>query len=201
MHVFSHNDMSFFLKLFLLQAYSNAWIAGAPALHRPLEKLLGTWNGVFPEHVLEEVRVRRAAGTPTVVTSTIGPKPMMMDPRLSSEQAIPSAMPTWQQFPSSVAGALRPMGVPQAPVVIAPAPLSSGIKTDESSRTQDLTGATVAPSITSMPDLMSLISAVNAVKQKTGVRETNGSGEPGMSESFEKEPPSLNFDAKAIKVY
>ena len=47
-------------RVFVLQIFRNAWVMGAPALHRPLEKLLGTWTGVFPAHVLDAVRTRLA---------------------------------------------------------------------------------------------------------------------------------------------
>ncbi|KAG7673283.1 hypothetical protein Ndes2526B_g03286 [Nannochloris sp. 'desiccata'] len=40
--------------------YTSAWVAGAPGLHRPLDKLLNTWTGVFPPHILDAVRTRVA---------------------------------------------------------------------------------------------------------------------------------------------
>jgi len=42
------------------QIYTNAWVAGAPGLHRPLDKLLNTWTGVFPPLTLDAIRARIA---------------------------------------------------------------------------------------------------------------------------------------------
>lgn len=72
---------------FLLQIYSDAWIIGAPGLHKPLQKLAATWEGVFPPHVLRAVHASVSvtnAPRQQVVDSSQR-KPMVKDPRLGSD--------------------------------------------------------------------------------------------------------------------
>jgi pre-mRNA cleavage complex 2 protein Pcf11 len=48
----------------LPEVYAAAWAAGAPGLHRPLERLMATWGGVFPAAALDAARARAAAAPP-----------------------------------------------------------------------------------------------------------------------------------------
>ncbi|KAI7842625.1 hypothetical protein COHA_003729 [Chlorella ohadii] len=50
--LFAHN---------LPEAFMSAWQAGGPGLHRPLDKLLGTWTGVYPQALLADIQGRVAA--------------------------------------------------------------------------------------------------------------------------------------------
>ncbi|EFN55776.1 hypothetical protein CHLNCDRAFT_145220 [Chlorella variabilis] len=45
----------------LPEAYMSTWQHGGAGLHRPLDKLLGTWSGVFPTPVLNDIYGRLAA--------------------------------------------------------------------------------------------------------------------------------------------
>ena len=81
------------------------WFAGAPGLHRPLDKLLGTWAGVFPQALLADIQARvaaarAAAAPPPALQPTLqppgygagggygqaAPPPMAADPRLAQQQ-------------------------------------------------------------------------------------------------------------------
>jgi hypothetical protein len=86
--------------------FGSAWTMGAPGLHRPLEKLLGTWRGVFPAATLEAVRARMAAPGAQYAGSNghhpaqaAGPIPMTLDPRLAGagQGAYPQPPPQQQQ--------------------------------------------------------------------------------------------------------
>ena len=46
------------------QAFMSTWHTGGPGLHRPLDKLVTTWEGVFPPPLLAEIRARLAAVRP-----------------------------------------------------------------------------------------------------------------------------------------
>lgn len=71
-----------------MQIYSNAWTVGAPGLHKPLQKLAGTWSGVFPSHVLKAVNSSiiysstKPLPSDMSAGSGLNRKPMMKDPRL-----------------------------------------------------------------------------------------------------------------------
>lgn len=85
----------------------SAWQAGGPGLHRPLDKLLGTWTGVYPQAVLADIQSRvaaaRAAAAAAAVQApaaaggfaanggygfapTAPVAPMVADPRLAQQQ-------------------------------------------------------------------------------------------------------------------
>lgn len=92
----------------------SAWQLGGPGLHRPLDKLLGTWSGVFPSPLLADIHGRvaalRAAHAPQLLqpapvpmngigsapgfgygalapVQALGPPPMAADPRLALQSA------------------------------------------------------------------------------------------------------------------
>ena len=84
----------------------SAWQAGGPGLHRPLDKLLGTWAGVYPPALLADIQGRlaaaHAAAAPVAVqqpapmgafggggygfAATAPVAPMVPDPRLVQQQ-------------------------------------------------------------------------------------------------------------------
>lgn len=191
-----------------MKVFAKTWIAGAPGLHRPLDKLLGTWTDVFPSHVLEEVRRRRAMGSRTVlgnghatvapplgVPPATGHKPMKIDPRLALGQCI--SMPV---------GVPMQISLPAGPPIVAGVP-SVPAMGHASLHDTAATGSSVPPAFSAtVPDLMSLLSAVTAVKQKREGTRTGTSGSQDMSPSsstaqLESESPPLVFNAKKIKVY
>jgi hypothetical protein len=96
----------------------SAWQLGGPGLQRPLDKLLGTWSGVFPSPLLADIQGRVAAlraaqapqhvqpaavplpvngsgSTPSfgygalVPAPAFAPPPMAADPRLAQQSVAP----------------------------------------------------------------------------------------------------------------
>ena len=105
----------------------SAWEAGGPGLHRPLDKLLGTWTGVYPQALLADIQGRVAAARAGAAAVVVQPPaggfatagggfgfaptapmaPMVPDPRLAQQQQHQQAYvqaPAFQQQP------MQPMG-------------------------------------------------------------------------------------------
>ena len=67
----------------LAEIVNSAWAIGA--LHKPLEKLMTTWTGIFPDTILHDVHssIMPSNGQPQVAVLSAVPQPMAPDPRLS----------------------------------------------------------------------------------------------------------------------
>ncbi|PRW57523.1 ENTH VHS [Chlorella sorokiniana] len=90
----------------LPEAFMSAWQAGGPGLHRPLDKLLGTWTGVYPQALLADIQGRVAVARAGAAAAAVQPPPggfvaggggfgfaptapvapMVADPRLAPQQ-------------------------------------------------------------------------------------------------------------------
>jgi hypothetical protein len=103
----------------LSQVYVTAWQQGGSGLHRPLDKLLGTWSGVFPNAVLSDIHGRiaalRAAQAAQQVQAAAAmngygggaygygamvPAPMATDPRLAPFQKQNAAAASYASYPA-----------------------------------------------------------------------------------------------------
>lgn len=110
----------------LPEAFMSAWQAGGPGLHRPLDKLLGTWTAVYPQALLADIQARVAASRAGAAAAVVQPPaggfatagggfgfaptaplaPMVPDPRLAQQQQQQAYVqaPAFQQQP------MQPMG-------------------------------------------------------------------------------------------
>ncbi|KAI3437904.1 hypothetical protein D9Q98_000349 [Chlorella vulgaris] len=103
----------------LPEVYVTAWQQGGSGLHRPLDKLLGTWSGVFPNAVLSDIHGRiaalRAAQAAQQVQAAAAmngygggaygygamvPAPMATDPRLAPFQKQNAAAASYASYPA-----------------------------------------------------------------------------------------------------
>lgn len=172
-----------------MQAFGNAWITGAPGLHRPLEKLLNTWNGVFPSHVVEAIKTRKFhPPTSKAATAASRPKPMTQDPRLhSTTTAPPQQVSSMSMHAATIPPQHQGHGYP---------PIA------QTQPSQPHAGAL-------LPHLLSLIASSNAVvaqQQEQAVPPTR----PALQEVQQKQdqkavsilenPPSIEFKNEKIKV-
>ena len=57
----------------LRQVFVTTWQAGGPGLHRPLDKLLATWAGVFPQHLLADIHGRLGALRAAAASAQVQP--------------------------------------------------------------------------------------------------------------------------------
>lgn len=132
----------------VLQVFYNAWTIGGPSIHRSLEKLLGTWNGVFSPQTIAAIRARLPPSSAPAAAPG-GYKPMVPDPRLAQgayaaaggypgmvapmqpsyalqqpagaygAATIPALQPMYSNDAvSQLAAALLPQGAVAAPVVV-----------------------------------------------------------------------------------
>lgn len=119
-------DIPLLLPPFHGQAFMSAWQAGGPGLHRPLDKLLGTWTAVYPQALLADIQARVAASRAGAAAAVVQPPaggfatagggfgfaptaplaPMVPDPRLAQQQQQQAYVqaPAFQQQP------MQPMG-------------------------------------------------------------------------------------------